>query len=113
MSRKEDSSFTYLKYQELKDMLKVIVYSAQSPLGLTPMLYHINYNNQQLLFIQTGAVGSTTIHYFVQNEKPHKKFIELKRLTGEFNFVDNIGTDTLALYVPILELEKSTLKFPL
>jgi hypothetical protein len=113
MSRKEDSYFTYLKYQELKDMLKVIVYSAQSPLGLTPMLYHINYNNQQILFIQTGAVGSTIIHYFVQNEKPDKKFIELKRLTGEFNFVDNIGTDTLALYVPILELEKSTLKFPL
>ena len=55
----------------------------------------------------------TIIHYFVQNEKPDKKFIELKRLTGEFNFVDNIGTDTLALYVPILELEKSTLKFPL
>jgi hypothetical protein len=113
MSRKEDSYFTYLKYQELKDMLKVIVYSAQSPLGLTPMLYHINYNNQQVLFIQTGAVGSTIIHYFAQNEKPDKKFIELKRLTGEFNFVDNIGTDTLALYVPILELEKSTLKFPL
>jgi hypothetical protein len=104
---------TYLKYKNLEDMLKVIVYSAQSALGLTPMLYHINYNNQQILFIQTGAVGGVIIHYVVQNEKPIKKFIELKRLTGQFGFVDGIGTDTLSLYIPILELEESTLKFPL
>jgi hypothetical protein len=104
---------TYLKYKNLEDMLKVIVYSAQSTLGLTPMLYHITYNNQQILFIQTGAVGGVIIHYVVQNEKPIKKFIELKRLTGQFGFVDGIGTDTLSLYIPILELEESTLKFPL
>jgi hypothetical protein len=33
-------------------------------------------------------------------------------LTGEFQFVDRIGTDTQSLYVPVLELENSTLKFP-
>src|SRR2546426_4344027 len=102
MSRKEDSSFTYLKYQELKDMLKVILYSAQSALGLTPMLYHINYNNQQILFIQTGAVGAITIHYIVQVSEPSKKFIELRRLTGEFQFAERIGTDTQSLYIPII-----------
>ena len=104
---------TYLKYKNLEDMLKVIVYSAQSALGLTPMLYHINYNNQEILFIQTGMVSGSTIHYIIHNEKPIKKFIELKRLTGQFSFLDSIGTDTQTLYVPILELEKSTLKFPL
>jgi hypothetical protein len=107
-----DSFSTYLKYKSLEDMLKVIVYSAQSAMGLTPMLYHINYNNQQLLFIQTAAITSTVIHYIVLNEKPTKKFIELKRLTGQFSFVDSIGTDTQSLYIPILELEESTLKFP-
>jgi hypothetical protein len=107
-----DSSSTYLKYKSLEDMLKVIVYSAQSAMGLTPMLYHISYNNQQILFIQTGAITSTVIHYILLNEKPTKKFIELKRLTGQFSFVDSIGTDTQSLYIPILELEESTLKFP-
>lgn len=107
-----DSFSTYLKYKSLEDMLKVIVYSAQSAMGLTPMLYHISYNNQQILFIQTGAITSTVIHYILLNEKPTKKFIELKRLTGQFSFVDSIGTDTQSLYVPILELEESTLKFP-
>jgi hypothetical protein len=111
MSMNESFS-TYLKYKSLEDMLKVIVYSVQSAMGLTPMLYHINYNNQQILFIQTGAVTSTVIHYIVLNEKPTKKFIELKRLTGHFSFVDSIGTDTQSLYIPILELEESTLKFP-
>jgi uncharacterized membrane protein len=104
---------TYLKYRTLKDMLKIILFSAQSALGLVPMLYHINYNNQQILFLQTGAIGGVVIHYIVQNEKPSKKFIELKRLTDQFSFVDDIGTDTQSLYLPILELEYSTLKFPL
>jgi hypothetical protein len=74
----------YLRYRKLKDMLKVKIYSAQSALGLTPILYHINYNNQQILFIQTGAIGGgggTMIHYIVQdnNEKSIRKFIGLKK----------------------------------
>jgi hypothetical protein len=113
MSQSEGRFTTYLKYETLEDLLKVIVYSAQSALGLTPMLYYINYNNQQILFILTGAGGGIIINYIVQNEKPSKKFIELKRLSGEFSFVDSIGTDTQSLYVPIIKIEKSTLKFPI
>ena len=113
MSQPEESFTIYLKYKTLEDMLKVILFSSQSALGLTPMLYHINYKNQQILFIQTGAVGSVIVHYIIQNAKPNKKFIELKRLTGEFNFVDNVGTDTQSFYIPVLELEKSTFEFPL
>lgn len=86
-------------------------------LAATPMLYNINYNNQQILFIHTGsggaiAGGGIMIHYIIQNEGPTKKFIELKRLSGEFRYVDRIGTDGMSLYVPILELETSTFKFP-
>lgn len=108
-----ESFTTYLKYETLEDMLKVILYSAQSALGLTPMLYHINYNDQQILFIQTGAVGAITIHFIIQATEPNKKFIELRRLTGEFQFAERIGTDTQSLYIPIVKLEKSTLKFPI
>lgn len=108
----EESILTYLKYKTYEDLLKVILYSSQSVLGAIPLLYHINYNNQEVLFIQTGGVGSNTVHYMLVKEKPSKKFIELKRLTGEFSFVDKIGSDGMSLYIPILDLEKSTLKFP-
>jgi hypothetical protein len=106
------SDTVYLKYQNLEDMLKVIIYSAQSMLGVIPMLYYLNYNGKHVLFIQTGTVGGVTVHYVVQNEKPGKKFIQLKRLSGEFSYIDTIGTDAQSLYVPILGLEKTTLAFP-
>lgn len=106
------SDIVYLKYEELGDMLKVIIYSAQSMLGVVPMLYHISQGGKDVLFIQTGAVGSSTVHYVVQDGKPGKKFIQLKRLTGDFSYVDSLGTDAQSLYVPVLRLEKSTLEFP-
>ncbi len=93
-------------------MLKVIVYSAQSALGLTPMLYHIVHNSREILFIQTGTIGGIIVHFVNQERKPKEKFIQLKRFTGEFSFVDSIGTDGQSIYVPILELESSTLRFP-
>ncbi|MGA8082545.1 MAG: hypothetical protein WCC17_11890 [Candidatus Nitrosopolaris sp.] len=104
---------TYLKYRTLEDMLKVIVYSAQSALGLTPMLYHIVHNSREILFIQTGSVGGNIVHFVIQEQKPKEKFIQLKRFTGEFSFHDSIGTDAQSIYVPILELESCSLKFPL
>jgi len=106
------NEIVYLKYRNLEDMLKVIIYSAQSMLGVIPMLYYINFNNIHVLFIQTGTIGGVTVHYVVESQKPNKKFIQLKRLSGEFILVDSIGTDAQSLYVPILGLEKSTLVFP-
>lgn len=106
------NDIVYLKYENLEDMLKVIIYSAQSMLGVIPMLYHVSYNGKSVLFIQTGAVGGVTVHYVIPKDKPAKKFIQLKRLTGEFAYIDSIGTDAQSLYVPILALEKSTLAFP-
>jgi len=107
-----ESSTTYLKYGNYDDLLKVILYSSQSVLGVVPLIYHINYNNQHIVFAQTGTIGGAIAHYLVAKDRPSKKFIELKRLSGEFNFVDKIGSDSMSLYIPILELEKSTLKFP-
>lgn len=86
-------------------------------LGVIPMLYHINYKSKQILFIQTGSAGAVggagiIIHYSTQSEPPIKKFIELKRLSGEFSYADKVGTDGMSLYVPILELDISTFEFP-
>lgn len=108
----QDPSITYLKYKGYDDLLKVILYSSQSMLGVVPLIYHVNHNNQDVIFIQTGAIGGITVHYLTISEKPKKKFIELKRLTGDFVFVEKIGSDGMSLYIPILELEKVTLKFP-
>jgi hypothetical protein len=107
-----DLSITYLKYKSYDDLLKVILYSSQSVLGAVPLIYHISYHNQDIIFIQTGAIGGSIVHYLLNKEKPPKKFIELKRLSGEFSFVDKIGNDGMSLYIPILELERSTLEFP-
>lgn len=106
-----ENQFTYLKYKEYGDLLKVILYSSQSVLGAVPLIYHQIYNSQNIIFIQTGTVGGNIIHYLAVNSAPTKKFIELKRLTGDFSFVEKIGIDGMSLYIPILELEKSTLKF--
>jgi hypothetical protein len=103
---------SYLEYESLKDMLKVILYSAQSTFAFVPMLYHIKYNERDILFIQTGMVGGVLVHYLGLDYRPEKKFIKLDRLTGDYNFEDNVGTDAHALYIPILELKRSTLRFP-
>ena len=111
-SNQESNSITYLKYNHLEDMLKVILFAAQSPIGMIPMLYHISYREKQLLFIETGAVN-TIVHYIVIDEKPSRKFIELRQLTGKFEFVNNIGNDTQSIYIPILELDQSSFEFPI
>ena len=107
-----NKNLVFFKYKSLEDMLKVILYSSQSPIGMIPMLYHTIRNNQEVLFIQTGNIGGTTIHYFLPSENMLKKYVQLKRLTGEFNFVDHIGLDTLSIYVPILELDDVNISFP-
>lgn len=108
----DDNQITYLKYKEYGDLLKVILYSSQSVLGAVPLIYHLNQNSQNIIFIQTGTMGGNVIHYLISDGPPAKKFIELKRLTGDFHFVDKIGTDGMSLYIPVLELEKSNLRFP-
>ena len=76
------------------------------------MLYHVKYNNKDVVFTVSGALG-TIVRYQVTNKEPSKKWIELKRLTGEYSFVDKMGNDAKSLYIPILELEKSSFNFPL
>jgi hypothetical protein len=105
-------SVIYLKHAKLDDMLKVILLAAESHLGIAVMIYHIKYNNNDILFTASGALG-TVVRYHVLDKVLTKKWIELKRLTGDYNFVDRIGEDTKSLYIPILELDKSTFNFPL
>jgi hypothetical protein len=106
------SSINYLKYQNLADMLKVILCAAESPLGSSPMLYHIKSDSRDILFIESGILAPV-VHYVDQDKVQTNRWIELRRLTGEYNFVDKIGNDTKSLYIPVLELEKSSFNFPM
>ena len=107
------SSISYLKFQNLADMFKVILYAAESPLGSSPMLYHIRSDNRNILFIESGILAPVVHYYIIQDKEPTNKWIELRRLTGEYSFVDKIGNDTKSLYIPVLELEKSSFDFPI
>ena len=104
---------TYLQYENLKDMLSVILYTSQSFMTITPLLYNITYQNKEILFIHTGIVGGIISHYHFIQDKPNKRFIELNKMTGDFNFIDNIGNNTQSIYIPIVKLIKSTLRFPI
>jgi len=103
---------TYLQYDNLKDLLSVILYTSQSFMAITPLLYHITYQKKEILFIHTGIVGGIVSHYHIIEDKPSKKFVELNKMTGNFDFVDSVGSNTQSLYVPIVRLIKSTLRFP-
>lgn len=107
-----EESLTFFQYSTLTDLLTVILYSSQSLMATAPLLHHINHKDKEILFIQTVGIGGNAVHYFITSEKPKTKFIELKRLSGEFGFVGKIGSDAMSMYVPILELEQSTLDFP-
>ncbi len=103
---------TYLEYESLKDMLNVILYTSKSFMTITPLLYYMNYRNKDIFFIHTGIIGGVVAHYYLLKEKPDKKFIELNKLTGDFSFVDGIGNNSQSVYIPIIRLVKSTLRFP-
>jgi arginine deiminase len=104
---------TYLEYENLKDMLKVILYTSQSFMSITPLLYYINFQDRDIFFIHTGIVGGVVAHYHLLREKPSKKFIELNKLTGEFEYAESIGSNTQSIYIPIIALTRSTLRFPM
>jgi hypothetical protein len=103
---------TYLEYESLKDMLGVILNTSQSFMTVTPLLYYITYRDKDLFFIHTGIVGGLVAHYYLLKEKPSKKLIELNKMTGDFGFVDGIGNNSQSVYIPIVKLAKSTLRFP-
>ncbi len=104
---------TYLEYENLKEMLNVILYTSQSFMAILPQLHYINYHDKEILFIYTGLVGGVVAHYHVLKEKPIKKFVELNKMTADFRFVDAVGASSQCIYIPIVRLIRSTLRFPI
>jgi hypothetical protein len=104
---------TYLQYENLKEMLNIILYTSQSFMTTMPLLYHITYQNKEILFIHTGIVGGVVAHYHVLETKPPTKFVELNKMTSDYKFVESIGKDHYSIYVPIVTLVRSTLMFPI
>ena len=58
-------------------------------------------------------VGGVVAHYYIIDEKPRTKFIELDKKTSKFSFTDHIGNNSQSIYIPIVSLIKSTLSFPI
>jgi hypothetical protein len=112
MSLAPSSPTTYLEYENLGDILKAILFALESPLGSSPLLYHTKSANKDVFCRIWYSHSSHQLYPATQHKEPPKKWIELKRLTGEYNFVDKIGNDAKSLYIPKLELEKSTFNFP-
>jgi hypothetical protein len=104
---------TYLEYENMKDLLNVILYMSQSFMAITPMLYQITFKDKDILFVHTGMVGGVVAHYYVLKEKPSTKFVELNKMTTEFKFTDTIGNNNQCIYIPIVNLISSTLLFPI
>ena len=113
VSENNKFNFRYLKYSSLEDMFKIILSSAQSALGISSLLYFLNYKNQNLMFIYNSSIGSSLIHYNILSEKPLTKFIQLNKQSGEYKYIDEVGNESHSIYIPILELENTTLEFPL
>jgi hypothetical protein len=113
VSEKNKFNFRYLKYSSLEDMFKIILSSAQSALGISSLLYFLNYKNQNIMFIYNSSIGSSLIHYNILSEKPLTKFIQLNKQSGEYKYIDDVGNESHSIYIPILELENTTLEFPL
>ena len=113
VSENNKFNFRYLKYSSLEDMFKIILSSAQSALGISSLLYFLNYKNQNLMFIYNSSIGSSLIHYNILTEKPLTKFVQLNKQSGEYKYIDDVGNDPHSIYIPILELENTTLEFPL
>jgi len=104
---------TYLEYENLNEMLNVILYTSQSFMAILPQLHYITYHDKEILFIHTGLVRGIVAHYYILDKKPNKKFVELNKMTGDFVFVDAVGTNPQCIYIPIVSLIKSTLRFPI
>src|SRR5215218_10624894 len=86
-------NFRYMKYSSLEDMLKIILSSAQSALGVSSLLYFLNYKNQNLMFIYNSSIGSSIIHYNIISEKQLTKFIQINKQNEKYKYVDDIGND--------------------
>ena len=106
-------NFRYLKYSSLEDMFKIILSSAQSALGISSLLYFLNYKDQNIMFIYNSSIGSSLIHYNILSEKPLTKFVQLNKQSGEYKYIDDVGNESHSIYIPILELENTTLEFPI
>ena len=67
--------------------------------------------NSRIVFIHTGLVGGIVVHYYILEEKPSKKFVELNKMLTDFRFVDAIGANPQCVYIPIVRLNRCILRF--
>ena len=86
---------TYLEYENLKDMLNVMLYTSQSFMTITPLLYYITYHDKNSRWY------CCPLSYPLRKTK--QEICGTGKMTGEFNFVNGV----------VVRLIKSTLRFPI
>jgi hypothetical protein len=92
----------HLRYENMKDLLNVILYMSQSFMAITPMLYHITSKDREILFVHTGMVGGVVAHYHILKEKSSLKFVELNKMTADSKFTEGIGNNNQCIYILLL-----------
>jgi hypothetical protein len=132
MAENEAKFIIYLKFKTTTEMLKVISSFGQSSLGVTPILY---VNEDRLFMLSPFGEGIIVNYTIIKKESAEKlKGSALIKLEGSTEELTKRGIikdqeDVLEkllvnekkpaqsgvqlLYIPIIEVEKTSLKFPL
>lgn len=128
-----DEYLIYLKYKTITEMLRVISSFGQSTLGLTPTLYL----NDQTLFVLSSLRDGIIVNYTTITQESAIKlkrcdWIELEESDDKLvNKGDNVEEQEASvlkklipkekkqpksgihlLYIPLIKVEKTSLKFP-
>lgn len=99
-------------YIRLKTLEDLIYFVTLSP---APLLQYVEIEGKHIYFIQTIAIfGPSTMYYVETKEKIPNKYVVFNRYQDKITYSDQLGTDPQAVYIPILQVEKTNLfhKYP-
>jgi hypothetical protein len=85
----------------------LVYFVALSP---SPLLQYVEIEGKHLYFVQTIAFfGPSTIYYVETKEKIPNKYVVFNRYQDKITYSGQLGTDPQAVYIPILQVEKTNL----
>ena len=99
----------YIKLKTLEDL---IYFVALSP---SPFIQYIDLEGKHVYFVNTMAIfGPSMVYYVETKERLPNKYIVFNRYQDKITYSNQLGTDPQAVYIPILQVEKTSLflKYP-
>lgn len=100
---------THVQLREFEDLIRLV------SLSPAPFIEHLIVDGKNVYFIHTGGLfGPPMIYYVERGAKIDKKYVVFNRYKDEVSFSDSLGTDPQAVYIPVLEIERTSLfsKYP-